>query len=131
MVDDPASEIPAILLLIVGFAIVAWSVPEIYALTGSVGEWERIGLLVFVPALILGLFDVGIGLLCYSGWFSIAGPTALLSGQTVLLVPLLLQWGGFGIQPPHPGFLLLAALGATGSVYLGFEIRRQFSAERG
>lgn len=125
MADNRASKVPAIILVLVGVALVAWSVPQIFALTDSSGQWGRIGLFVFVPALVLGLFDVGIGLLCYGNWFSIAGPVALLSGHAVLVGPLLLfRWAGSSTQLPHPGFLLLGALATVGAVYLGFEVRR-------
>lgn len=130
MARGPTSKLPAIVLVLVGLAIVTWSVPRIYTLTGSSGPWERIGLLVFVPALLLGLFDVGIGLLCHGDQFSIAGPAALLSGHVVLFGPFMLAWSGLTTPQTHPGFLLLGALAATGAVYLCFEVRRQLWAKR-
>lgn len=101
-----------------------------YRLSVSSGQWKRIGLLVFVPALVIGIVDVGVGLLCYDGRFTIAGPTALLSGHAVLFGPFLLRWGGIATPVPHLGYLLLGTVVTVGAVYLGFEIRRELGLNR-
>lgn len=103
-----------------------------YQLTVSSGGWgDGIALLVvFIPAFLLGILDVGVGLLSLDDRFTIAGPTALLAGHALLFGPFLLRWGGFDVRVPHLGILLLAALVVTGTTFLGFEIRRKVGLRR-
>mgnify|MGYP000554331940 CR=1 FL=1 len=99
-----------------------------YRLTVSSGGWGdgMAVVLVFIPALLLGVIDVAIGLLAFRGPVTTAGPTALLSGHAVLFGGSLLHWADIDAPTPHPGLVLFGALVAVGTVYLGFVVRRQW-----
>lgn len=88
-----------------------------YRLTVSSPWLDRAWLFIYVPALVLGVFSVGVGLFSY-GSSTTVGPMALLAGLVALFGPSVLTKLDLVAPVDHPTYFVLVPIFVTGGYYL-------------